>query len=440
MSLEDEEDEAQDFVLEEEVDRMFMSARDGDHVMSLPFECDLCQFRNVAKRDVDWKSKQDIYQLVCIRAASLDAMWSRERHTVEGNVRRMRLDLKNALPELSIAELFPKMGNPQMEDKVGMGMAIITLHSSLRRGRHASHLQWDSMRRTPTWYSHVHEAVVGSDEGSIFASDHKKMYATQSLTRSRWFTAFLLGAKKRMGVIRKQDEALTIKQLLTLLEIANEEWKAAEGQPEERKRLEEIASFVCIGFCASLRGEEVPLVSIRGINEFWDESLEHSLPHIMITLRGRFKGEDNTRWHMIPIARHTRSNIPVVEWVGRLMHTRLIVEEASGPLFADKKGKRARLSRYNDEFRRLLERTRERDPSLFTAKIMIEDFSLRRSLRRGSTTEAQNNNVPVATIELINRWRKVEHAKGTVAGLEMRQVYTQARNAIITTARYSQSL
>jgi len=143
---------------------------------------------------------------------------------------------------------------------------------------------------------------------------------------------------------------------------------------------------------------------------------------------------------MIPIARDTRSNIPAVEWVGRLMHTRLIVDGDYGPLFADEKGKRARLSRYNDEFRRLLERTRERDPSLFHAKTKIEDFSLRRSLRRGSTTEAQNNNVPVATIELINRWRKVENAKGTVAGLAMRQVYTQAQHAIITTARYSQSL
>ncbi len=440
MSLEDEEDEAQDFVLEEEVDRRFMCARDGDHVMSIPFECDLCQFRNVVKRDVDWQSKKDMYQLMCIRGASLDAMWSRERHTVEGNARRMRLDLKNALHELSIAELFPPMGNPEMEDRVGMGMAIITLHSSLRPGRHASHLQWDTMRRTPTWYAHAHEAIVGGDEATIFASDQKKMYATQVLTRCRWFTAFLLGAKKRMGVIRKQDEALTIKQLLLLLEIADEEWEAAKGHPVERKRLEEIGSFVCIGFCASLRGEEVPLTSIKGIDTFWEESLNHSLPHIMITLRGRFKGEDDQRWHMVPIARYTRSNIPAVKWVGRLMHTRLIVDGDAGPLFADGKGKRASLSRYNEEFRRLLERTRERDPSLFHAKTLIEDYSLRRSLRRGSTTEAQNSNVPEATIDLINRWRKVEHAKGTVAGLPMRQVYTQAQHAIATTARYSQSL
>lgn len=103
-----------------------MHAREGDHVMSLPFECDLCHFRNVSKRDVDWFSSKDNYTLLCIRAASLDAMWSRESSTVTGNFARMKLDLKNALPQLSIEGLFPPMGNPEMKDRVGMSMALIT--------------------------------------------------------------------------------------------------------------------------------------------------------------------------------------------------------------------------------------------------------------------------------------------------------------------------
>ena len=45
-------------------------------------------------------------------------------------------------------------------------------------------------------------------------------------------------------------------------------------------------------------------------------------------------------------------------------------------------------------------------PELFTTGFFIGYFSLRRSLRRGATREADNKNVDTADIELINRWRK----------------------------------
>jgi len=102
--------------------------------MGFPFECDLCSFRNLNKRDPAWANSKDGYTLICIRRANLDAMWSREASTVEGNLRRMRLDYQDAMAVLSIAEPLPKLGNPTLEDRVGMGAAIITLHSSLRKG------------------------------------------------------------------------------------------------------------------------------------------------------------------------------------------------------------------------------------------------------------------------------------------------------------------
>ena len=63
-------------------------------------------------------------------------------------------------------------------------------------------------------------------------------------------------------------------------------------------------AFMIIGFCLSLRGEEVPLVVIEGILQFWDETREHDIPHMMITLRGKFKGENNLRWHCLPLAEY----------------------------------------------------------------------------------------------------------------------------------------
>ena len=176
---------------------------------------------------------------------------SKESGTVLSNFRRMSLDLENALARLSIDGIFPRMGNPEMEDKVGMAMALITLDVPTRPGVYPGHLQWDTMRQTPIWFFHAYEAIMGGADGSVYAGDAKKMYETFCVTRSRWFAGFLMGAKRRMGVKRKQNEALTSKQLLGLLETAEEEWNQTNDK-EVRKRLEEVASFACIGFCASL--------------------------------------------------------------------------------------------------------------------------------------------------------------------------------------------
>ena len=109
-----------------------------------------------------------------------------------------------------------------------------------------------------------------------------------------------------------------------------------------------------------------------------------------------------------------------------------------GPLFVNAHGRAARLSDYNGRFHMFVAMARH--PKAFSKKIEAEDFNLRRSMRRGSTTQATNNKVPAPTIELVNRWRKKEAARGAEAGLAMRQVYTQVLSAVDTTLRYSQSL
>ena len=76
---------------------------------------------------------------------------------------------------------------------------------------------------------------------------------------------------------------------------------------------------------------------------------------------------------------------------------------------------------------------------LFTTGFFIGDFSLRRSPRRGATTEAENNNVDTASIEIINRWRKREAARGTEAVISMRQVYTQVSRDVVASLLLSQS-
>ena len=56
----------------------------------------------------------------------------------------------------------------------------------------------------------------------------------------------------------------------------------------------------------------------------------------------------------------------------------------------------------------------------------IEDrFSVFRSLRRASDTRALNQNVTSNDIDIVNRWKTVEAAKGKKPGRSMRQHYAE---------------
>ena len=108
-------------------------------------------------------------------------------------------------------------------------------------------------------------------------------------------------------------------------------------------------------------------------------------------------------------------------------------------MFSRSNGKKASMGDFDPMFRDYLERAMRKFPTLFYKSVALQDYSLRRSLRRGATTEAENNNVDTVTIELVNRWRKKEAAKGAEAGLTMRQVYTQVSRAVKAALRFSQS-
>jgi hypothetical protein len=50
----------------------YLNARDGDHSM-VPFECNLCIFRKLRKKDPLARDPQDDLLLACVRCMNLDA-------------------------------------------------------------------------------------------------------------------------------------------------------------------------------------------------------------------------------------------------------------------------------------------------------------------------------------------------------------------------------
>ena len=105
-------------------------------------------------------------------------------------------------------------------------------------------------------------------------------------------------------------------------DILEREWQGFTFS-KHREAIEELMSFVPVGFRAGLRGEEIPLVSLKGLLFFWDETWADPDLFIMITLFGRFKGETGHMWHFFPICDHNRSGIPFRTWIGRLLHRRV---------------------------------------------------------------------------------------------------------------------
>ena len=60
-----------------------------------------------------------------------------------------------------------------------------------------------------------------------------------------------------------------MEQLLGVAELAEMDWQKSECEGE-KKEIESMMAFVVIGFCLSLRGEEVPLTVIEGLLMFWE--------------------------------------------------------------------------------------------------------------------------------------------------------------------------
>jgi hypothetical protein len=130
------------------------------------------------------------------------------------------------------------------------------------------------------------------------------------------------GARLRIGMIRRQNEALTSPMVLAMCSQTERDWRSAQ-RLWRRIKVEDAVCFMLLGFGTGLRGEEVPLVSLEGLLTFWMETREEEDKYMAITLKGRFKGEVDKHWHIVPLCNETRSGIPFRLWMERIMYRRV---------------------------------------------------------------------------------------------------------------------
>jgi hypothetical protein len=135
-------DEDGELLVEEDEDERFKIARAGDHLM-IPFQCELCNFRNILGQDPDQSDRLDFEILDMMRRANLDAFWSRETSTVGSNLREAQR-MERMTARLGLPAITPLMGPWELADNLGMKAAMAILDRSLDKGLYEDTVQWNT--------------------------------------------------------------------------------------------------------------------------------------------------------------------------------------------------------------------------------------------------------------------------------------------------------
>jgi hypothetical protein len=191
-----------------------------------------------------------------------------------------------------------------------------------------------------------------------------------------------------MGQDVLQDWAIPLPAMHGLIKMLEQEWNQEESESVKEK-LASLGAFALIGFCGSFRGSEVFLTDLFGLKKFLEEADKYGRDHVVIPLLGRFIGEQNSRYHLSPMAKVTSSGLPIQRWVRRLVQVREAEKLTNGLAFCDKAGGIARSFEYEAGFiERLLELQASNPDAIPPDVDITEQFGISRSFRRGPTSVA----------------------------------------------------
>ena len=343
---------------------------------------------------------------------------------------------------LGIDRVSVPLGPYPVDDVVGMRVACTMLVRSLDLGAQDRTVQFGTVRRFRSAFSNAFGASADTARQAVMAHETRRLFVTGCPTYSPWFDKFVVGLHKRMGDNPKKDKALSLRIVHVLMEQLEADWAMASSL-KAKVGHSRFAMVLLLGFVLGLRGEEIMKMDGQFAREKLASGKENKeYPHVVVPLRGRFKGETGDRRHLMVMAWTTKSGLECGRWFERhLADLDVVGNSRMGYLFSDGKGRPQKASEYDEDFCDRLERARVAQPSLFDPGIDIrESYHVRRSLRRGSTTEALVRKIPAEVVEMNNRWRKHEMAKGRMASLSMLQHYTDVQLALGMLWEYSWSM
>jgi hypothetical protein len=422
--------------------RRFLCARDGDHLCTR-FQCDLCHFINIQKRP-PISSVEDVKLLTCIRRANLDALWSLETNTVKGvkgDFRRAKTLLKEL--GMEVGHVSAAMGPTPVKDCQGMAMAATLLRRTLDKGSNEPTVQFGTARKLRSLFSNLWHASNESSGTTTSVKGQTKTVASTCPTNAGWFEKFMRGLHKRMGDHSLPDRAVSIELMIEFQKRLEGELDSAiaRGDTSCAEEVIMIGAFSTMGYCGGLRGEEIVLGDLGGMNDHWEEALRDKTPHIPIALLGRFKGETGEQYHYMPLALVTASGIRIEFWMSAVRTLYASKGIAQGPLFRDRLGKRVRAGYWAQAILSRFQRIQEERPDIIPPSVLVtEEYGMSRSWRRGFTSQALAQDLEEKDINRNNRWRTKENAKGKGSALTMIEHYADVRLIVRRLIRCSAAL
>ena len=122
-----------------------------------------------------------------------------------------------ASAELGLEDWFSLLVPHYLNNEMEVILSCVTLRLYLSKGVFSGHLQWDSIRKSPTEWAELYgvgSLVMGD---TIYLTDGNKFTETACLMCGLWFGKFMIGSKFWMVLIKKQEFWVTIKIKKTLM-------------------------------------------------------------------------------------------------------------------------------------------------------------------------------------------------------------------------------
>ena len=414
--------------------------------MVAPFQCEGCWFVNIYGR---YAQREDSFAdqcvLACLRRANLDMFWSRETSTIKSVVGYLREIVRRAdTAERPVPlEPFEPWG---VEDRQGMGIAIMMLEKSLSKGRNADYIQFDTTRQLRSATSNVY-AATSQAAGLRYAMKSARGEVThlyEGAMQTMLMERFVKGMKIRMPEVRVRNNPMTavmVKYVLSKLEM--EFFNPATSADRVREVLM-LGAYLCCTYGHSLRGNEGLWVDAdRLCRHIGMGKYDQRAPHVLISLLGRFKSEDGDRMHVFPLANTTRSGIRIRIWLERLVKLLRDEGKSSCPAFCDKNSFQLTLADLEATLHPLLEELQIDDsfPGIIPRGVNVRVWwRLARSLRRGAEAEALDQGVSDLVIKFIHRWGRYETSRGAEPGFNMLEHYASGAETRYMQIKFTASL
>jgi hypothetical protein len=200
-----------------------------------------------------------------------------------------------------------------------------------------------------------------------------------------------------------------------------------------------FGAFLTATYVLSLRGSEGLLLDLKGMIQHSDKGDD---TYFVVALLGKIKGEHHDRCHLLPCANTTSSGINTRGWLGALVNERVGKGEVDGPLFVDENGKILTTQVLDDNLIEILEDLYDIDRNLFPSSLTRKEdlsscYQVFRTPRRSSDTRALEVNVSSSDIDTVNRWHKLEQARGNRPTFSMQHNYAQVQILVKPFVRYT---